>query len=207
MSKLQLPDVTLVAVTDVNVQLTIQRMNKCMDEIDFGDVKLISGIYKNDTERFKIIEVDRIKSKRDYSYFLFYELHKYINTSHFLIVQWDGTVENPDAWKPEYLDYDYIGAIWGFREVRNEPFLMGNGGFSLRSKRLHEHLSKDPNLTQHHPEDGHICITYRTYLESLGFKFASNELAKTFAVEHQPYTGQFGWHGGLEPMRQQIVST
>lgn len=40
--KLQLPQVTLVAMTSVNVKATIQAMEYSMRGIDFGDVVLIT---------------------------------------------------------------------------------------------------------------------------------------------------------------------
>ena len=58
-----------------------------------------------------------------YSEFVIRELHKYVDTSHCLLVQWDGYVLNPKSWLPQFLDYDYIGAPWNGNVV-------GNGGFS-----------------------------------------------------------------------------
>ena len=39
------------------------------------------------------------------------------------------------AWRPEFLDYDYIGAVWPHVL---DKYNVGNGGFSLRSKALLE---------------------------------------------------------------------
>lgn len=84
------------------------------------------------------------------------ELNKYIETSYVLIIQYDGFILNPDAWTDEFLEYDYIGAPWWYTDDCN----VGNGGFSLRSKKLLEILANDDSILETHPEDHHICRTY-----------------------------------------------
>ena len=51
-----------------------------------------------------------------------------------LIIQHDGFILNHKAWDNEFLNYDYIGApvYW----MGNKLIEVGNGGFSLRSKKL-----------------------------------------------------------------------
>lgn len=78
---------------------------------------------------------------REYSRFVLQDLHTYIETSHVLIVQADGFVLNPGLWNPGWLDYDYVGAPWP-ETLRVGKYVIplanrvGNGGFSLRSRRL-----------------------------------------------------------------------
>lgn len=43
-----------------------------------------------------------------------------------LIMQWDGFVSDPAAWRPEFFEYDYIGPRWPWNE---EPHNVGNGVF------------------------------------------------------------------------------
>jgi hypothetical protein len=78
-----------------------------------------------------------------------------------LLVQWDGYVCNPDAWDPAFLDCDYIGAKWFWH---NDAMRVGNGGFSLRSRRLLEAL-QDPRIALSVVEDETICRTFRPLLE------------------------------------------
>jgi hypothetical protein len=121
------------------------------------------------------------------------ELGRYIETSHVLLIQWDGFVVNPMSWNDEFLDYDYIGARWGWL---TDGHAVGNGGFSLRSKRLLEALG-DPHIAELEPEDVAICRTYRAYLESAhGIRFAPEGVADRFAFEATYPTGlPFGFHG------------
>jgi len=72
---------------------------------------------------------------------------------------------------------------------------VGNGGFSLRSRRLLQAL-EDPVIVPSHPEDLCICRTYRARLEAQGLRFAPRALARRFAVEDEPLRDDvFGFHG------------
>jgi hypothetical protein len=82
---------------------------------------------------------------------------------------------------------------------------VGNGGFSLRSKKLHQVLKRLPGISTLYPEDHRICRTYRPQLERLGIRFAPEQLARRFSIEgishlHRPraentWTTEFGFHG------------
>ncbi len=41
-------------------------------------------------------------------------INSYVATPFALVIQYDGFILNPDAWRDEFLDYDYIGAPWNF---------------------------------------------------------------------------------------------
>jgi len=106
------------------------------------------------------------------------------------------------------LKYDYIGAPWLVNEHSfssggsDAEFLVWNGGFSLRSKKLLELLRNDKEIPapMDRPEDTFICVDHREYLESKGVQFAPVELAKQFSLEANEkdgvdWTDQFGFHG------------
>ena len=141
------------------------------------------------------------------------DLHQYIDTPYALVVQHDGFVLNALAWSADFLHYDYIGAPiqigdWAM-EKHGVPdgvvgsLLVGNGGFSLRSKKLLEltaSLSRVDNFTLHDPEDWAICYTERAKLEKAGIKFAPVKIAESFSFEgrtkdYYTYTDSFGFHG------------
>jgi len=176
-----LPDVTLIGVDSQHERLKTA-MDICTKWIRFGDVKQITH---------------SISSKEQYSEFCVKELYKHVTTSHMLICQHDGYVHNWQSWDNDWLQYDYIGAPWHY----NDGMAVGNGGFSLRSRRLMEIVATDPHIQFHHPEDHHICRTYRPYLEAkYGIKFAPVEVAERFSFEGymQPDKNlgeQFGKHG------------
>lgn len=145
-----------------------------------------------------------------YSVFVMHSLYAFIETDFCLIVQDDSWVLDGKNFKPEYYDYDYIGATTHAAIVGNELRLHGdwvdepvrtviqNGGFSLRSKRFLEAPNK-LGIT-HTPsdniflwnEDVQLTGIKRRLLESCGLKFASEETARGFAMEyavHKLYEG------------------
>ena len=138
------------------------------------------------------IKIPQIKSNNEYGQVIFDSLLEHISETHFLIIQWDGFPLFPEFWNEDFLNYDYIGApIDGW---------VGNGGFSLRSKKL---LSICRNLKIHidqtnpidQPEDQIICNKNRVLLESNGIKFAPIELAKRFSYQSGPLDNEiFGFH-------------
>jgi len=140
-----------------------------------------------------IVEIDRVESISDYSDFLLLRLIEHVSTSHVLIVQWDGFVLDRHSWDPEFLEYDYIGAVW---PQFDEGMSVGNGGFSLRSKRLLNAL-QDPDIIRHSPEDICICHTNRRLLEDrYCIKFAPPEVAARFSFERSlPSQRTLGFHG------------
>lgn len=175
---IHLPDVTLLCV-DNNPDRIKAPLEKCTSHIKFGDVVLLHP---------------DIRSKEAYSQFIINEAWRHVNTSHVLIFQHDGYVNNWQAWNNDWLQYDYIGAPWHYKD----GMAVGNGGFSLRSKRLMELCAQI--VKAKHPEDHHICRTYRKQLEDKGMKFAPVEVAEKFAFEGylQPdkfLKDQFGVHG------------
>jgi hypothetical protein len=116
-----------------------------------------------------------------------------VRTSHVLVTQWDGFVVEPWAWTNTFLAYDYVGAPW---PEQPEARAVGNGGFSLRSRRLLA-AGMDLRIDDEHPEDIALCRTYRTLLErEHGVTFAPLALAKRFAYENDDSQGaSFGFHG------------
>lgn len=158
---------------------------------NFDEKILITDQHIANTD-FRILEISPIRSHNEYSQFLVKRLADYISTSHVLIVQWDGYIIKPSAWTDEFLEYDYIGATW---EFHNDDFRVGNGGFSLRSKRLLEAL-QDPEISEYHPEDEIICRRYRPFLEQrYGIRFAPESLARRFSFETSiPKELPFGFH-------------
>ena len=140
----------------------------------------------------RVEPVDKKYNLARYSHFVIKDIYKYVNKDFLMLFQNDGFIENVDAWNDEVLDYDYIGAPWWYKDENN----VGNGGFSIRSKKLLEVLSSDDKIKEFVPEDHHICRTYGKYLrDNHGIKFAPEPLAAKFSVEHGTYANQFGFHG------------
>jgi hypothetical protein len=137
--------------------------------------------------------VKPFNSIQDYSKFMLFDLHKYIKTDFVLSVHWDGYIINANAWQPEFLNYDYIGAIWPWHP---EGLRVGNGGFSLRSKRLLELTASSGFVYKDRNEDDLICHVNRDYLVRNGVRFAPEELARYFSFERELTNIEtFGFHG------------
>ena len=193
MSRLSLPDVALRAVTSIAVPETIWAMERCLDEVEFGSVELLTDqedIPVSDA-RIDLQRIEPIGSREDYSEFMLRGLVNHVEQAHVLVVQWDGFVIDASRWTDRFLDYDYIGAPWPqFGDGLN----VGNGGFSLRSRRLLE-MTAQSSFVGRHPEDVAICRERRGALERDGIRFAPEPLAEQFSFERGPRTRSFGFHG------------
>lgn len=191
--RLHLPQVTLCAATSVNLTATLQAMKVSMAQIEFGACKLFTDVdVIPDNPAIEIVRVAPLRSSADYSAFMLTGLADHIETSHALVVQWDGHVLDAQRWRHEFLNYDYIGASWPqFCDDHN----VGNGGFSLRSRQL-LHACCHDGFHRAHPEDVAIGRLNRPWLESLGLRFAPQTLADCFSTERAgDLSSSFGYHG------------
>jgi len=208
--KKKLGTVTLLGIDCVDIERLILVSEICQQNFDFAGVKLLTSI---ESSNKNVISIKPITSTEGYSRFIINELNKYVDTDHVLIIQYDGFILNSDAWSDEFLKYDYIGAPWLVADwsVKNFAFpkelvgklVVGNGGFSLRSKKFLitcARLSKDNVFKKYHPEDTALCVWNRELMENNGISFAPVEIAKQFSFEsendeHNRWNGQFGFHG------------
>ena len=176
---MELLNVTLVCIDSKQPALAQAAIKRCTNAVKFG------------AELF--IDYPQINSRQAYSKFVLRELHHLINTEFMLIVQWDGWIINADAWNPQFLNYDYIGAVWPWHE---EGRRVGNGGFSLRSKKLMQLTAEPEFIYIDQNEDDLICHVNRDYLESKDIKFAPEEVARYFSYERElSNLKTFGFHG------------
>ena len=191
--RLVLPDVTLCAATSVNVQATLRALEASLAQVDFAACLLLTDSQvRPDHPDIRIVPIQRLASAQAYSGFLLGQLADHVETSHCLVVQWDGHVLDARHWDPAFLEHDYIGASWPqFDDGRD----VGNGGFSLRSRRLLQ-ACQSPRFQQSHPEDVLIGRVHRPWLESKGLRFAPRPLADRFSAERAgDPQHSFGYHG------------
>ena len=184
---LLLPDITLCGVDTRDTRLAVRSLRRSMAAIEFGRVVLFSD---REVDGVPTQIIDPINSIAEYSNFVLHDLPHYIHTDFALITQWDGYAWNPDAWSTDFLSYDYIGAPWNDGAV-------GNGGFSLRSRRL---MLMCTNIQTNRPEDVAICRVHRAQLEADGMRFAPLGVAQRFSFEtvYKPLEAgiwPFGFHG------------
>lgn len=193
-AKLELPSVTLCAVTSVNLHATLAALRASLDQVDFADCLLLTDAeLVIDDPQIRIIRIARLNSSREYSNFMLEHLADHIQTTHCLVVQWDGFVLEAGCWEASFLTYDYVGAPW---PQFDDDRAVGNGGFSLRSRRLLD-ACRDPTFRAIHPEDLAICQANRPMLESrFGMRFADRDTAGRFAHERTASDSPtFGFHG------------
>ena len=192
----ELPGVTLACADTANHGLALRALERSRERIRFARTLFLTDALPAGLAVPAGIEVAPIaplRSRDDYSRFVLKGLAAHVSTSHVLLVQWDGYVVDPDAWDARFLDCDYLGARWSWFGDGHD---VGNGGFSLRSRRLLAAL-QDPRIDLVEAEDLTICRTFRALLETEhGIRFAGAALADRFAFEAaQPAAMPFGFHG------------
>ncbi|MGL5003467.1 MAG: DUF5672 family protein, partial [Casimicrobium sp.] len=185
---------TLVAVDCAYPALAAKALRKSAALLPVARTLLLT----DSKERFEGIEVANIapiKSRNAYSRFMMKALAQHITTDYALVVQWDGFVIHDNAFADEFWNYDYIGAKWPHKQGE---FRVGNGGFSLRSKKLLNALLDDAiEFRDEENEDEAICIRYRELLETkYGIVFANERVADRFAFDvGRPVGRTLGFHG------------
>ena len=215
-----LPDVTLACIDTANHALALRAVTLCRRELDFGRTLFLTDRIPDGIgvpNGIDVVAIAPLASRSDYSRFVLKSLVAHVTTPHVLLVQWDGYVVNAGAWDDAFLGADYIGTKWFWHD---DAMRVGNGGFSLRSKKLLEAL-RDPRIVlpiaaaaadtgtsgtapdagtgaaAPDAEDVAICRTFRPLLErEYGIRFADEALADRFAFEAAYPVGlPFGFHG------------
>ncbi|MEO6138295.1 MAG: DUF5672 family protein [Luteimonas sp.] len=188
--RIDLGNVSLVCVETRRHALALHALEHCLQQARFKECLLLSPTAPTMPSGIQHVRIADINSVAAYSDFIVGKLGDYFSGEHVLIVQWDGFVLDATRWDARFLDYDYIGAPWP-----DAARTVGNGGFSLRSRRLWDAL-REINPVATHPEDACICIEQRQPLEVRGIRFAPSDLAGSFAWEApEPAQPTFGFHG------------
>lgn len=208
--RLSLPDVTFVMVE-----------NRWPER-----VKRFCAYIREHVRGAKIVVKDNLPQREDkaaYDRLCSIGLHECFETDYAIVCQLDGFPVRWDLWDPEFLNFDYIGApwacvgwlrYWGF----HYDWRVGNGGCSLRSKRLCVALSEATKEWEkfeaaafkkskldgskahyNHPDDVFISGWMRPKLEKQGIRFADCMTAARFSreypvEEHAVVKASFGFH-------------
>jgi hypothetical protein len=218
-----------------HVKKSLRTMLISMDQVDFKRAVLITDPSRTDMEKISPIldkyniEVCEMRSDLnenmlddDENRFGFRDdflrdVKHYMTDDFCLNVQHDSCVINADKWDKRFLESDYIGAPWPMQIIQSSdmvagriptdqiPTTVGNGGFSLRSRKF---VENSVGLESHHKnEDLNICIFNYHHLASRGVKIADEALAAKFSFERStnrtPHAkprlfftyGTFGFHG------------
>jgi len=168
--KLTLDNVTLYCVDCVAHEGAIISMNKTCENMEFAR-KIYFGDRKpkNWDESIEYVEIQKLNNLVEYSRFMLMDVPAHINTDFCLAVQEDGWVINTNNWRDEFLQYDYIGAPWTTTaQGKDDSWRVGNGGVSLRSKKLMDLIVKRDLSGWTGHEDTTIAHALRPYLEKNG---------------------------------------
>jgi hypothetical protein len=190
-------DLTVVAIDFITHDLTKLAIEQTLRCIDPKEVVVISdkNIYPGTTW----VPCKPIRDHRIYNEMMLKWVYPLVDTSHILYIQYDGVPINKSLWSDSFLLYDYIGAPW---PDKPENMNVGNGGFSLRSKKL-LHACRDPRIQVLDGdkwlffEDEAICVYGRKLLEDkYSIQFAPTRVAKLFSHEAGlDVKPTFGVHG------------
>ena len=245
-NKLQLPDVTIFTFCwgTEHVEKSLRSMLIGMDQVDFKKSVLITDSSKTDLSLFDKtinkhnIEVcdmttdlnsnlqDDDENRIGFCESFVQQTNKYIMDDFCLNVQHDSTIIDVEHWDDRYLDYDYIGAPWPMSiiqasdmvagRIEEIPNVVGNGGFSLRTRKFVEESAKLG--WDHKNEDLNICVFNHDTMTDNGIKFAPPSLAGKFSVEHPTeynvfnrellFTyNSFGFHGEFNEAGMSFIKT
>jgi hypothetical protein len=126
------------------------------------------------------------------------------------LFQDDGYPLNPEMWRDEFMEYDYVGAPIPLNTniLFNADERIGGGGFTLRSKKLMEFTKTIPypdKYGMYNNEDTIIVMEYRNELIENGMKICPHNIARHFVIqnaidENHTLYNTFGYHGRDEKL-------
>jgi hypothetical protein len=205
--KLQMPNVTLLAVTTRDHHETLAALLHSQQLIDFGQTVYCSDLNPSlatyPLEKLTFLKIPKFTTYYDICVWYlteFPKLAKYIKNDYLLSIHWDGYPVRPEAWRDEFYDYDFIGSPLPTGEV-------GNNGFCFYSKKLIDAIAQmkfKPERDECHPSDQVLFRRHKDRLASLGVRIAPADVAFKFSTNVQfykdepvgyRYAGSFGFHG------------
>ena len=111
---------TLACIDCLFPALALRALGETLRQCEYDEVKFFTdappAALANLDPAIRVVPIQSLASSRDYSRFVMKELADHIGTDFVQLVQWDGYVIRGEGWDAEFLDYDYIGARWWFRE-------------------------------------------------------------------------------------------
>ncbi len=186
-NKLKLNNITLVCVDarrdEEHIKNAVKVLAYSSTQLQFGEILYLGPQIESEEILYQIKELNikhhKIPSLNwsEYSDFMLRNLYDYVKTDYCLTIQWDGFIINPHLWNNKFLEYDYIGAKWAYSHLKGCKWLfpeikqreglnlVGNGGFSLRSKKLLYETKYAP-FECNGPEDAYICNNHYDYFIS-----------------------------------------
>ena len=183
--------IAIAIVDTMQHTLAANALYNSLSGFQFDQVLIYSNIQSH-WGHHQINLIEPIHNINEYNEIIIQQLPRDLLCDFVLIIQYDGFIINPHLFDPIFLNFDYIGAPWFHLDQYN----VGNGGFSLRSKKLINFVSQLSALDYNVPEDMLICQNLRSAGILNKFSFAPQDLANIFSYEHpKPSHDTFGFHG------------
>jgi hypothetical protein len=214
---IDLSHVTLALVDGVDPASSYRTILYNARLLGFGAVKLFTFEDIPDSGEVEVVKISKL-DYTGYNRFVIFELAKQIHTEFCLLIQTDGFILNPHLWEPAFCQFDYVGAPWPqqWDAVLPAGSRVGNGGFSLRSRRFLQCSSSCVGAYDalaaagHANEDVFVCRYLFEIMKSFGIRYADYETAMRFSLEVQfpervrGYHEVFGFHGKFHSPEQFI---
>jgi hypothetical protein len=207
-------DITLIGIDGMGTEYDsyLKIFDLCSKEFSFQEKILFTSSDILKIPDVKIIKIPKL-SYKDYQVFCLNGVAEHIQTTHALFTQTDAFINEGKNWTDEFLNYDYVACPWihdtdpnAFAWVKSPEESVGDGGFSLRSKKLLDLISSvrktDLKMLVDNGanEDYIISIFFREALKAAGCKFSPPDLGKKFCanssiVNLNKLDTSFGFHG------------
>ena len=227
---IHLPNVTLLSVNCTDPMGAMRALRYSMRGIQFDRVVLYTHEQVQEHPKIRVKIIPKLTYHEYNDFILGLALH--VATDFVLIIQDDGFVTTPEMWDPRFLEYDYIGAPWPAEpswvdqqrlagEIRAvyPHNRVGNGGFSLRSRKFME-ASAEFDTCGGLGEDAFLCTLNYHHMAPKGIKFAPIDLAYKFSYENPlleyghhwnesvdlKTAEHFGFHGRQFRNSQQVIN-
>ncbi len=192
--KKSLPNVTLLCLATRDVESAANALVHSMKGLDYAKVRLVSDYRpQNLPDNIEWKQVHKMSSIDDWNHEVFYNLWKYFDTEFVLFIHPDGFVVNPQSWKDEFLQYDYIGPPWdiecakAIQGGRDQEIVRVGNSVSLRSRKICKVPSEIGlpwrRYNNDFNEDTQITAHNRKAFLQEGIKYAPLELAVQFGRE------------------------
>ena len=195
---IKLSQITLLAIDCCDPGQALRALKYSSRNIRFANVMLFTS-HQIECSGIEVVGIEPIQNLEEYSRFCIEKLFGHIQSEYLLIIHSDGFVINPHLWREEFLEYDYIGAPWPPDAPWCTKNRVGNGGFSLRSRKFME-IAAGLRQSFRHEDILLTNICYDDFIAA-GCKFAPVEVAMRFALEAKipecvySLDNCFGFHG------------
>lgn len=178
---MKLPEVSLVVVETICHELAQATVDDFLAKVEPKEVLIFTDrpdkLSVNGATARTIPNWD---NKNVHGMFCNSGIAEYVNTPAVLFVEWDAGICDAAMWDNSWLQFDYLGSPWWYTDGSPN---VGNGGFSLRSKRLIDFLAQ--NTTKYPVRtDNELCRDFGPKIIADGnFNWAPVPIANDFAFE------------------------